>query len=190
MAPPPAPPGSIARRPQGECRPGPSAGSTTPVPDDALKAFLEARLPRSPLARAGRERSTGRTDHKQGPVPGGRPCADVSVVVVRAGPEPELLRLGRVLVFLGLTLRLRLRVFERAVIEQLADRRDGIRRDLDQIEITLACHLQRLRDRDDTELRPIFVDEPNFRNPDGTVGAGPGRRAWRHVAGLDVGAPP
>jgi len=111
-------------------------------------------------------------------------------VGVCAGPESKLLELSRVLVFLGLTLLLRLLVLEAAIVEQLADRWDSVRRDLDQIEIALACHLQGLSDRDDAELRPIFVDEPNFRNPDGTVGARPGRRAWRHVARLDVGAPP
>ena len=60
----------------------------------------------------------------------------------------------------------------------------------DKVEIFRPSHLQSLISRYNAKLRPIFVDEPNFRNSNGAIDARTGRRPLWHVAGLDTKGPP
>ena len=118
----------------------------------------------------------------------GRTGADVDVVVIGARAQSKLLELDGVLVLFGLPLLLGRLVLEAAVVEELADGRHRVGRDLDQVEILLSCHFERLHGRHDAELRPIFVDESNFRNSNRAIDARAGRRPLWHVAGLDAKA--
>jgi hypothetical protein len=97
----------------------------------------------------------------------------VEVVIVRPRPQPKLLQLRRVLVFLCLPLLLGLLVLEAAIVEQLADRRHGVCRHLHEIQVTLARHLQRLGSGDHAELLPIFIDKADLRNANRAFIRGP-----------------
>lgn len=88
----------------------------------------------------------------------------------------------------GLALLLRLLILEAAIIKELTDGRYRVRRDLNKVEITLPGHLHRLNGWDNTKLRPIFIDESNFRNSYGAINARAGRWPLWHVAGLDARA--
>ena len=59
-----------------------------------------------------------------------------------------------------------------AEIEKAADRRHGIRRDLDQIQVALVCQTQGIMDRQDAELVAFFVDDPHLAHPNLLVDAG------------------
>ena len=48
------------------------------------------------------------------------------------------------------------------VVQDAADRRLGLRRDFDQVEVAILRHLQRLVDREDPDLRAIVTDDPHF----------------------------
>jgi hypothetical protein len=70
--------------------------------------------------------------------------------------------------FRGLLLRL---VLELPEVENLADRRRGIRRDLDEVETGLRGSRQRVVDVDDAEVVTGFADQLNLRDADFTVDA-------------------
>ena len=116
--------------------------------------------------------------------------ADVDVMVIRARAQPKLLELDGMLVLLGLALLLRLLVLGTTVIQEFADGWHRVGRDLHQVEVFLPCHLQRLDCRHDAQLRPIFIDESDFRNSNRAIDARTGRRPLWHVAGLDAKGPP
>jgi len=61
-------------------------------------------------------------------------------MVIDVGTELDLLHLDDLLLFAGFVLLLLLLVLELAEIEQLADRRIGVRRNLDEVE---ACVFRR-----------------------------------------------
>ncbi len=73
---------------------------------------------------------------------------DVVVVVVDAGTELDLLDLDDLLLLAGLGGLLLLVEVELAVIEDLADRRIGVRGDLDEIESGVFGQLERVREGD------------------------------------------
>lgn len=115
---------------------------------------------------------------------------DVNIMVVRPRPQTKLLQLTGVLMLFGLALLLRLLILEAAVVKELADRRHRVRRDLDQIEITLPRHLQGLGGRHDAKLLSVLVDEADFRDSNGAIDARAGWRPLWHVTGLDAKGPP
>ncbi len=120
--------------------------------------------------------------------PTGRTGAHVHIMVVRAWAQTKLFQLGSMLMLLRFALFLRLLVLRATVIQELTHGRDGVRRDLDKVEILRPCHLQSLVGRHNTKLRPIFIDEPNFRDSDGAIDARAGRWPLWHVSGLDAEA--
>ena len=88
----------------------------------------------------------------------------LEVVVVDAdlGPELDLLDLDLLLVLLGLVILLVLLVQELAVVRDLADRRVGRGRDLDEVEAPVAGQLDGLDRRQDAEGVLLLVDDPNL----------------------------
>ena len=61
-----------------------------------------------------------------------------------------------------------------AVVLDLADGRDGVRRDLDEIERLFASHLQGFKGSHDAKLFAVFVDHADFACTDTFVGADKG----------------
>jgi len=55
---------------------------------------------------------------------------------------------------------------EFAVVHEPADRRFGVRRDLDQVQFGLFCRRQRLRQRQYTQLLTLSVDYPDILDRD------------------------
>jgi hypothetical protein len=98
-------------------------------------------------------------------------AAGLGVEVARSdlGPVLHLLDGGGAGLAAVLLLALRRLVLPLAVVEDLADRRVGLRRDLDEIEIVLSCQLERLREGLDPELVPLGIDEPDLSGPDALV---------------------
>ena len=92
-------------------------------------------------------------------------------------------------------------VLELAVVHELADRRPGHRRDLDEVELGLLCQAQRILDAHDADLLALGTDEPHFGNTDPVVDAelgadgassvnGQGTAwSWRPVLDRSTGAP-
>jgi len=75
------------------------------------------------------------------------------------------------LVLARLALLLRLRVLELAVVQDTADRRVSVRRDLHKVEVSLTGDIKRLGDRDDAQAFAVFSDKQGFPSPDVLVGA-------------------
>src|SRR6266568_2258523 len=84
---------------------------------------------------------------------------DVVVVLVDAGAQLDLLDLDDLLLLARLVLLLLLLVFVFAVIEDLADRRLGARRDLDEVETGLIGHGERFVPGDYPDHTPLLIDE-------------------------------
>ena len=97
----------------------------------------------------------------------------VVIVIVDAGPDLDLLDLDDLLLLAGLVLLLLGLVFELAEIEDLADRRIGIGRDLDQIEAGLGGHVERFARGDDPDHLAVFLDKSDARHGDLGVDARP-----------------
>jgi hypothetical protein len=100
------------------------------------------------------------------------PSLRLEVVVVDLGPNADLFQLDDVLMTAGLALLAALLVSVLAVVHEPADRRHGIRRYLDQVEPTLARHLERIECRNDADLLAVLIDEPDLADPDTLVDAG------------------
>ncbi len=67
---------------------------------------------------------------------------------------------------------LRSLVLELAVVHDLRDRRLGVGRDLDQVEVGLLRESERDLDLDDADLLPAGADESNFGDADTVIGTG------------------
>ena len=93
------------------------------------------------------------------------------VVGVDLRPELDLLDLDPRLLLTRLLLADVPLVLELAVIHDPADRRLGLRGDLDQIEIEILGALERVLDLHDSDLGPVGTDEPNLGGPDPIVDA-------------------
>jgi hypothetical protein len=94
-------------------------------------------------------------------------------VIVDHRPEFYLLDLDDLLLLArlgGFLLRL---IFVFAVIEDFADRRDRIRRDLDKIEPGLLRHGNGSADFSDALVGAVFIDELDLANADLLVDARP-----------------
>lgn len=87
---------------------------------------------------------------------------DVQVVRVDAGRHANLLDLDDALILLGFLFLLELVEAELAVVHDLADRRDGVRRDLHEIKLLFLGHGQRRFGRDDTEHGSVGSDQADF----------------------------
>jgi hypothetical protein len=93
-------------------------------------------------------------------------------VVVDHRPELDLLDLDDLLFLAGLGLLLLLLEPVLAVIQDLADRRRGVGRDLNQVEPDLLGLGQRVCDRESAEVRTVGADQVNLFDADVLVGAG------------------
>ena len=58
-----------------------------------------------------------------------------------------------------------------AVVHEAADGRHRVGRHLDQVEATLARHLERIECRDDADLLPFLVDQPDLADADALIDA-------------------
>jgi hypothetical protein len=92
-------------------------------------------------------------------------------VIVDHGPELDLLDLDDLLLFAGFGLFLLLLEAVLAVIQDFADRRHGVRRNLDQIETGLGGLGQSVCDGDGSEVGAVRADQMNLFDADVLVGA-------------------
>ena len=93
------------------------------------------------------------------------------VVVVDLGPDADLFQLDDMLMTARLPLFAALLVAELAVVHEPADGRHRIWRHLDQIEATLARHLERIECGDDPYLLAVLINQPDLADPDALVDA-------------------
>jgi len=93
-------------------------------------------------------------------------------VLVDLEAEPHLFEDGVRLVAPGLLGLLRSLVLELAVVHDLRDRRLGIGRDLDQVEIRLLRESDGDLDLDDADLLSAGADESNFGDADTVIRTG------------------
>jgi hypothetical protein len=93
-------------------------------------------------------------------------------VVVDHRPELDLLDLDDLLFLAGLGLLFLLLEPVLAVIQDLADRRRGVWRNLDQIEPGLGGLGQCVCDGEGSEVRTVGADQVNLFDADVLVGAG------------------
>ena len=92
----------------------------------------------------------------------------------------RLLRLaGEVGLFLGL-------IFVLADVEELADRRVGVGRDLDEVEADFGGLLDRFGGEQDAQILAIFIDHAHFGHGDELVEAGAVKRRRRRDAGSEA----
>ncbi len=96
------------------------------------------------------------------------------VVLIHGDGELPLFDNDDLLFFACGAVALILFVQKLAVVLDLADRRNGIRRDLDQIQRPLTGHLQRLKRCHDPQLFAVFVDNADLPRTDSFVGADKG----------------
>ena len=89
----------------------------------------------------------------------------VEVVGVNAGRHTNLLDLHHALILSGFLFPLELVKTELAVIHDLADRGDCIRRDLYEIKLQFLRHCQRCFGGNDTDHSAVRADESNFLIP-------------------------
>jgi len=88
------------------------------------------------------------------------------VVLVDGDGELNLFNGDDLLLFAGGAVAFVFLVEELAVILDLADGRDGIGRDLDEVERTLTGHLKGLEGGHDAELFAVLVDDADFAGAD------------------------
>ena len=93
----------------------------------------------------------------------------VEVTFADLDPEADLLELDRTLVLARFLIPTGLLVLLLTVVEDLGDRRVGHGRDLDEVETTLLRQLQGLGRGHDTQLCPLFVDDPHLGDSDHLV---------------------
>jgi len=93
----------------------------------------------------------------------------VVVVNIDARAHLDLFDLDDLLLLAGLVLALLGLVLVLAVIEDLGDRRDGRRRDLDQVETDLLGHRDGLARGDDAMHGPVFEHQADLGNVDHSV---------------------
>ncbi len=91
---------------------------------------------------------------------------ETGVIIVGLGAEANLFDFDGLLSPARLTLALGLLVNKLTVIEQPADGRVGIGRDLDQVEVTLAGETECLARRENAQLLTRLVDQPDFPSAD------------------------
>src|SRR5262249_14538182 len=102
---------------------------------------------------------------------GGLTSLGLQIVIVDFRPDPNLFQFDHVLVSTRLALFSALLIPELAVIHDPAHRRDGIRRDFDEVEAPRPFHLQRFTSGDDADLLPFLVDESDLADPNAFVDA-------------------
>jgi hypothetical protein len=93
------------------------------------------------------------------------------VLLVHGDGEFDFLNDDDLLLLLGSALRLFLLVEKAAVVLNAADRGNGVRRNLDQIEPALARDLESFKGGQDAHLFAVFVDHADFAGANAIVDA-------------------
>ena len=93
------------------------------------------------------------------------------VMLIHRDRELDLFDDDDLLFLAGRAVALILFVKELAVILDLTDRRNSVRRDLYEIERSLAGHLEGVKRSHDAELFAVFVDDANLAGADAFIGA-------------------
>jgi hypothetical protein len=98
----------------------------------------------------------------------------LGAVVVRVDlqPKSDLFEDRVRLILPRLTVLDRGLVLELPEVHELADRRSGLGRDLDEVEIGLLGETQRVFNPDDADLLPVGADQPHLRDADTVVNPG------------------
>ena len=96
------------------------------------------------------------------------------VVLIHGDGELDLFDRDDFLLFAGGAFALFLLVEEAPVILDTADGWDGVGRNLDKVQTTLAGNSQRLEGRKDAELFAVFVDDADFARANSIVDANKG----------------
>ena len=91
------------------------------------------------------------------------------IMLVGLGPELDFLQLDLDLFLLGFLQLLALLILEFAVIHDPADRRNGCRRNLDQVQLLAFRQRQVLREAEESQLFTFGTDYPDFFRPDGLI---------------------
>ena len=94
---------------------------------------------------------------------------ELEVVLVDSRPELHLFDENDFLLLLCFVVLLLLLKEELTVVHDLADGRLRRRRDLYEIKILLFCHVQRLLDRNDSDLTTLVVDQTYLGSADELV---------------------
>ena len=112
----------------------------------------------------------------------------VVIVLLDVGAKLDLLDVDRLLLLARFALLFLRFVFHLAVVEDLADRRIDVSRDLDKIQACVGCFADRIPYRDDAELIAILVDEANLCRLDILVDARSlaGRRRGKRSLGYRI----
>ena len=90
----------------------------------------------------------------------------IEVIGVDIGRHSDFLDLNDVLILLGFLFLLHLLEAELAVVHDLADGRDGVGSDLNQIQLLFLCHTQSGFSRHDTQLGAVRADDAKLFVPD------------------------
>ena len=93
----------------------------------------------------------------------------LEVVFVRHRAELHFLDLNHLLLGLGSLSLLMFLLTELAVVHQAADRRLGVRRDLNEVNVGVLSHAQGFRSADNADLGAIDAGQSDLRNSDLTV---------------------
>ena len=93
------------------------------------------------------------------------------VVLVHRDRKLDFLNDDDLLLLAGSAVAFIFFVEEFPVVLDLADRRDGVGRDFDEIQRTLARNLQGVERRHDAQLFTVFVDDADFASTDALIGA-------------------
>lgn len=93
----------------------------------------------------------------------------LEVVLIRGRTELDFLDLDDFLLGLGFLSLLLFLITELAVVHQAADRRLGVRRDLNEVNVGVLSHAQGFRSADNADLGAIDAGQSDLRNSDLTV---------------------
>jgi hypothetical protein len=107
----------------------------------------------------------------------------VVIMGIGSGTELDFLDLDDLLFLAGFGFALLGFVFELAEIHDLADRRLGVRRNLDQIETGFFGHCHCAGGGHHTDIFAISPDETDFRGTDAFIDTGAGFALWRGIVG-------
>jgi hypothetical protein len=94
-------------------------------------------------------------------------------MIVGFGAQTHLLEFGLLLMLAGLAFFLALLVAKLAIVHQAADRRRGVGRHFDKVQVAFFGEALGLLDTDDTNLCPVLIDEPYFTGTNTVVDAKP-----------------
>ena len=105
------------------------------------------------------------------------PHLHVVIMGIDVGPQLDLFHVDRLLPLAGDIGLFLIFVFELAEIDDFADRRRGVRRHFNQVEVYAVCSFEGVCGSNDADLLAILIDQPNLGTVD--VCIYPRSRAFR-----------